>query len=417
MQIEDVDIALHGKDIIFIKDDWEDWGFGNVNDKKIFQISYKCFLTDENESKPIGMVKIWNDSQINGDEKTIHIDDEIKSIDDLKKIKREEKYRYFSLGTSTYYENLKSIVSDQEDYEIVLSFFNDISLLFDNNVDDDDEKENINEIKETPYFSMVIDRRAQKQGKDSTEYVREKYKKDNVTYTYRYKKKRLLIDSDHGIYKLKVKQDNEPIGKLIDLFLENSSPTIVRGNELESGLYTIYDLPGQILVIGDNVEINSTINKDKEEQKDTENTDEDYKDYYHGKKEGLIKKLDINPDEIKSKINDLNTSELNEALVALNDNLEYNDFKSLFNYLKDPDIVKRLQLPKDFIGGKNLMMILQICSMLSRNQVLIIANQIVDDIYPILNEIIKDKHAICIYLNERENDEKMDEIAKYISEG
>lgn len=58
-------MILHGKDIVFEKDDW--WDVSEKNKEDNCQISYKCKLVDKIQSEKtiIGMIKVWCHDDLN----------------------------------------------------------------------------------------------------------------------------------------------------------------------------------------------------------------------------------------------------------------------------------------------------------------------------------------------------------------
>ncbi|KOY77131.1 hypothetical protein RZ71_10410 [Apilactobacillus kunkeei] len=118
--MENINVILHGKDIIFEKDEWKE--LLSEDEKLDYKISYKCKLYDDvqNKTKTIGMLKVWSNESLKGRE-TI----DLKSKDDFKN--KNGDNCYYSIGSDTYYDNLRTIFGD--DYKEVLRYFNDISLL------------------------------------------------------------------------------------------------------------------------------------------------------------------------------------------------------------------------------------------------------------------------------------------------
>lgn len=115
-------MILHGKDIVFEKDDW--WDVSEKNKEDNCQISYKCKLVDKIQSEKtiIGMIKVWCHDDLN---KNVVL----KNKDDFQKMHDDNDHAYYSIGSDTYYDNLRSFFGN--DYKEILRYFNDISLIMD----------------------------------------------------------------------------------------------------------------------------------------------------------------------------------------------------------------------------------------------------------------------------------------------
>lgn len=124
--MEKIDVILHGKDIIFEEDEWRE--FVSQNEEDDYKISYKCKLKDKSQNKitTIGMIKVWSKKYLEEGEKI--------DLNDKNDFKR-NKLDYYSIGSDTYYDNLKTIFGD--DYKEILRYFNDISFIISENEKDD----------------------------------------------------------------------------------------------------------------------------------------------------------------------------------------------------------------------------------------------------------------------------------------
>lgn len=432
--MKDINVLLHGKRLQFKNDEWVDIEphiKGEKNDGNRFQVSYKCQLfNNSNEHiKDIGMIKIWsNKNKIKhndaGLEEVINNDYNIECIEDFRQADGQENVNYYSFGTDTYYENLKALFTNPDDYKAMLDELNDISLLMNSEKDEKEknEEEQIkSDIRKTLFFQKIIFKGALLNKCDVNEYVRKAYIKESVTYLYKEIGNFISttwLDSNEGIYNLKMKPTDSSVEKLIRLFTDYSKNSILRGNYLDKGLFYACDMPEQIIVFGNDINIKDISAKVIEESHEREDKT---KYFLHGidyefKRRNLLKQInpvELNYIDIKDEIENLKRDDYFILIDALRDQLDYCDFKAIINSLNpkgNTDYWKRVKS----IDKEKLRRILKLIASISRNKILIIENSMDEVSLKIIDEISKNKHFIAIYMNEDASSNDLNEISDYI---
>lgn len=439
--MKDIDVLLHGKKLRFTNDEWVDIEpniKGQKNDNNKFEVSYKCKLFNKSYEyiKDIGMIKIWsnkNEIKYNdlGLEEVVKNDDNIEFIEDFRNANGQENVNYYSFGTDTYYENLKTLFTNPDDYKAMLYSLNDISLLMNSEKDDEekDEKEKNEEeqiksdIRKTLFFKKIIFKGALLNKCDVNEYVRKAYIKENITYLYKEIGNfisTVWLDSNEGIYNLKMKPTNSTVEKIIRLFTDYSKNSVLRGNYLDKGLFYSCDMPEQIIVFGNDIDIKDISAKVIEESHEREDKT---KYFLHGidyefKRRNLLKQINLgesNYIDIKDEIEHLKRDDYFILIDALRDQLDYCDFKAIINTLNPKGNTDYWERVKS-IDKEKLRRILKLTASISRNKILIIANSMDEVSLKIIDKISKDKHFIAIYMNEDASSNDLNEISDYIEE-
>ncbi|KOY72151.1 hypothetical protein [Apilactobacillus kunkeei] len=468
--MENIDVILHGKKLIFEKDDWREYGGKNRDYNR--QISYKCKLLDESQDKTtaIGMIKVWCHSDLR---KEI---DKLENKDDFAKANADPKRTYYTMGSDTYYDNLRSFFGD--DYKEILRYFNDLSFLISelrDNIsykiikhkkpliknffeesqkeapsnDDSDEFElskclkpkgkisykmlkseglddlkalkkleelkKIKDIKETSYLSKHIYVTEDKSKEEIDYALSEMHRKENVTYLFSQSKNyenKKRMDSKKGLYRINADRSSDILKNFFDLFTKAETPSIRRVGDIGKQLYYPCDMPEQVMFINDDKKINEKI-KTAYDDKPSKENEIVYDDEYDYRRKNLLYKIKLNRDvELEDEFNNLREFDKEILTDSFRKVFDYRIYKRCLCKLIEVDTkqIKNCSLDKD-----EMLMILKICSFISRNMFLIILKDISEDTLRIIENIAKLKNFIILYVKNDSEKQCDDALSEYLN--
>lgn len=455
--MENINVILHGKDIIFEKDEWKE--LLSEDEKVDYKISYKCKLLDKSQNKTttIGMIKVWCHDDLT--RKIL-----LENKDDFERLNDDSEKKYYSIGSDTYYDNLRSFFGD--DYKEILRYFNDISFLISELTDNmsykiikskkilikklfgKDQKENdcednlgefkvtkclkpkgnikyifklekfvnlkelkkireLKNLKETAYLSKYV----YKQESDTDkidEIISEIHRKENVTYLFdistdsEKNSKMKRLDSKGKIKLVPWERTIDSLKNIFDWFTEAHTPSIRRIGDIGERLYYPCDMPEQVMFIGKGLEISDLNKKIQNDDKNIENKTKNkivYDEEYDYRRKNLFYKISLNKNiELRTELNNLRESDKEILVDALRKSVDYTTYKNHIRRFMDGDSKNNDDFIFRGVTENEMLMILKICSFVSRNMFLIILEDISKKTIRIIKNIANAKNFIVLYV-------------------